>query len=236
MRKKSNLPRSNKPWSQSELDILHRLYPDHDNAYMAEILHRTARSIGLKARSLGIYKTPEFAEQQKRKGQFKPGSVPKNKGMRWEQFMTEEGMRNSRTTLFKAGVCRPDNPRVRKVGHETVRTDTNGRKYIYIKIAEGQKMVLKHRWVWEQAHGAIPNGWNVQFKDGDTLNCELDNLYIISRSEQLVENRHRRQSPERKKEIIARATATRNATIRRDRLRMKWGLEPFTKLVKHIPK
>ena len=46
-------------------------------------------------------------------------------------------------------------------------------------------MVLKHRFVWESHYGAIPKGYNVQFKDGNRQNCDISNLYLISRQEQL---------------------------------------------------
>lgn len=87
-------------------------------------------------------------------------------------------------------------------------------------------MMPKHRWLWEQAHGAIPKGYNVQFKDGDTLNCVLDNLYLISRKKQLRKN-YDDLPAERKAEIRKQIQNTRKESIRRDLLRLRWGLEPL---------
>lgn len=39
----------------------------------------------------------------------------------------------------------------------------------------------KHRLVWEHVHGEIPKGYMVTFLDGDTNNCDIDNLYLIPR-------------------------------------------------------
>lgn len=59
-------------------------------------------------------------------------------------------------------------------GKKVVRRDTAGNKYYYIKH-EG-KMVQYHRLVWEMTFGPIPAGYKIFFKDGDTLNCRIDNL------------------------------------------------------------
>jgi hypothetical protein len=42
-----------------------------------------------------------------------------------------------------------------------------------------------------------------------------------------------RVSPRRYKKMVEKATKTRNETIRRDRIRIHWGMEPKTKLVKN---
>lgn len=53
-------------WTQAEIDYLRKVYPHRSNADIAVFLHRPARGIGEKARSLGVYKSPEFAEQQRK--------------------------------------------------------------------------------------------------------------------------------------------------------------------------
>ena len=56
------------------------------------------------------------------------------------------------------------------MGYECFRRQKS-KGYVYIKVRDGEPMVLKHRWVWEQAHGEIPEGYNVTFRDGDSRNC-----------------------------------------------------------------
>lgn len=222
-------------WTQAQDEWLIANYAERPNKELAEWLHRSERAINARAHILGLRKSPEFAEHQRRKGQFKKGDIPFNKGKPMRYWMSEEAQERSAKGRFKPGEVRDDNPLLRPLLYECVRVN-HGTKYIYIKVEHGKRMIPKQRRVWQQAHGPIPKGYCIQFKDGNTLNCSLDNLYIISRSRQLVMNRHVNQSPERLAEIKAKTQATRNAGIRRDRLRLKWGLEPEGKLVKRIPK
>ncbi len=43
--------------------------------------------------------------------------------------------------------------------------------------------MFKHRYVWELANGPIPEGHMIQFADKNTLNCELENLMLVSNKE-----------------------------------------------------
>lgn len=215
-------------WTALEDDYLRKIYPEMSNEEVAQWLHRSKRAVMAHAYILGVHKSPEFAEKQFRKGQFRKGQTPHNKGKSRKYWASPEAEELMAKGQFKPGECRDDNPRKRPIGHEKVYADG----YVWVITEHGRKK--KHRWVWEQAHGPIPEGYCVKFKDGNRMNCSLDNLYLISRSKQLVYNRHINQSPERLKEIYAKSKATRDATIRRDKLRIKWGLEPESKLVKRI--
>lgn len=58
--------------------------------------------------------------------------------------------------------------------------------YIWVKVSDlprprGCKdhmynWVQKGRWVWEQHYGEIPEGYNIVYLDGNTLNCDISNL------------------------------------------------------------
>jgi hypothetical protein len=52
--------------------------------------------------------------------------------------------------------------------------------YYHIRISKGVWEPL-HRNIWKKANGEIPPKHIVIFKDGNTLNCELDNLELISK-------------------------------------------------------
>lgn len=67
------------------------------------------------------------------------------------------------------------------VGYERITRDG----YIERKIAEPNVFVLLHRLIWQEQNGPIPQGFNIQFKDGNKLNVNIENLYMISRSDQL---------------------------------------------------
>ena len=211
-------------WSKQEDELFISLYPDHPNTYLCEVLHRSKSAVSNRAITLGLKKTPEFAKQQREKNQFKKGNVPFNKGKKWEHFMSEEGMRNSAKTQFSG---KPHNDR--PPGFEMLRAAHRGKRYWWIKPADGRRMMPKHRWLWEQAYGSIPKGYNVQFKDGDTTNCVLENLYLITRDKQMQEN-YNNITAENKAAMRKKITERRNESIKRDKLRMKWGMPQKTKL------
>lgn len=217
-------------WTASEDAWLLSEYANRSNADLSMWLHRPPRSIMARAYSLGLHKSPEFAEQQLKKGQFKKNHTPHNKGKSRKYWATPEAEELMAKGQFKPGQVRDDNPNGRKnkpIGHEKVYADG----YVWIITEHGRRQ--KHRVVWEQAHGPIPPDHCVKFKDGNPQNCSLDNLYLVSRADHARETRAA-LSPEKKAEILRKAKATRDATIRRDKLRIKWGLEPESKLVKRI--
>ena len=66
----------------------------------------------------------------------------------------------------------------RKIGEERVRYIHNNIKYMEIKTKNGWK--LKSHYVWEQHNGKIPKNHCIIHKDGDKLNCDINNLeYLI---------------------------------------------------------
>lgn len=160
---------------------------------------------------------------------FQKGQQPPNKGKKEWQFRSREGIEKCRATQFKPGQA-PHN--AHPVGFEKVYSDG----YLYIKTADAPKMRLKHIVVWEQHNGPVPPGIMVTFTDGDHLNCSIDNLRLMTRAEagKLIFSR---QSPERRAEIQAKIQTNRNETIRKDKMRIRWGLPPKSKLVSrwHAP-
>lgn len=216
-----------KKWTQAEDDYLRKIYPEMSNEEVAMWLHRSKRAVMAHAYILGVHKSPEFAEKQFRKGQFRKGQTPHNKGKSRKYWATPEAEELMTKGQFKPGECRDDNPRKKPIGHEKVYADG----YVWIITEHGRKQ--KHRVVWEQANGPIPPDHCVKFKDGNRMNCSLDNLYLVSRADNARETRAA-LSPEQKKEIMRKVHDGRRASIRRDKLRLKWGLEPEGKIVKRL--
>jgi len=76
-----------------------------------------------------------------------------------------------------------------KVGDEIIKAG-----YIYVKIADhyipGKTTSedYKRNWkrkaniVWEKEHGEIPKGHFLIFLDGNPLNCDISNLYLVTRA------------------------------------------------------
>lgn len=64
----------------------------------------------------------------------------------------------------------------------------NGKKF-YIKKGYWRESkpdgVYLHRWIWEQENGKIPEGHIVHHKDENTLNNNIDNLELMTRTEHI---------------------------------------------------
>jgi hypothetical protein len=190
-----------KVWTKEEIDALSRMYPDHFAKEIAGVLGRGVPSIYCKARELGLECNPEKIRRaglmscnhpNNVAARFPKGNIPANKGKK----MSPEQYAKCAGTMFKKGhICR--NHRV--VGSERVNVDG----YIEIKVAEPNKWMLKHRVIWEQVYGKIPKGHNVQFKNHNPLDCRIENLYLISREEQMAkENSFYAKYPKELQEII----------------------------------
>lgn len=188
-------------WTQEEIDTLSQLYPNHYASEIAEILGRGSSSIHCKAQSLGLESSREKIQRTGYEAskspasiaaRFQKGSVPLNKGKK----VSPEIYSKMQPTMFKKGQT-PLNHR--DVGSERVNVDG----YIEIKVAEPNRWRLKHRLIWEQVNGAIPKGFNVQFKNHNRKDCRIENLYLISKAEQMAkENSFWAKYPKEIQEII----------------------------------
>lgn len=58
-----------------------------------------------------------------------------------------------------------------------------------------------HSLIWEEAHGEIPPGHLVVFRDRNTKNIAIDNLELVSRAENMRRNTIHRYPPELKSTI-----------------------------------
>ena len=67
----------------------------------------------------------------------------------------------------------------RSVGYERITVDG----YVEVKVAEPNVFELKHRQIWEQQHGKIPDNHVLVFKNMNKQDCQLENLMLISRAE-----------------------------------------------------
>ena len=190
-------------WTKEEINILLRDYQD-PNIFTADIakrLDRTLSQVYNKARTMGLKAPLERIRLAGKLGtnhpnavahRFKKGSVPPNKGKK----MSPEVYEKLEETMFKKGNS-PVNHR--EVGSARINVDG----YIEIKVAEPNVWRLKHRIIWEQHNGVIPAGYNVQFKNRNTQDCRIENLYIISKAEQMrTENSLVARYPKEVQEVI----------------------------------
>ena len=111
-----------------------------------------------------------------RTGQFQPGQEPANKGKSMPYNP------NSARTQFKKGQL-PHNTKF--AGHERVSKDG----YVEISVNETnphtgyeRRYVLKHRWLWEQVNGPVPEGMALKCLDGNKQNTDLSNWKLVPRA------------------------------------------------------
>lgn len=143
-------------------------------------------------------------------GRFEKGQIPLNKGKK----MSPEQYEMCSKTMFKKGNI-PENHR--PVGSQRITRDG----YLEIKIAEPNKWALKHRYLWEKKYGEIPPGHVLIFRDNDKTNVELENLILISQSENMILNSQGLHSAtgEVKEAAVAYAKLA-NTTVRRKKKRL----------------
>ena len=105
---------------------------------------------------------------------FKKGSVPANKGTKGMSKANSGSFGRGRGTHNKA-----------KIGKETITKDG----YVRVKVGYPNIWKPKHRIVWEKEKGEIPKGMYVLFLDRNKLNCSIENLALVTKSEMLIINK-----------------------------------------------
>lgn len=191
-------------YSREEDAYIMRSYMNKSLSEMAEHLGRTSGSLHGRMLLLGV-SIPEEVKRKRlyetattngAKSRFKKGHVAHNLGKK----MSPEQYEKVKRTMFKKGL-RPHN--TKEKGAISVRKDVkSGRTYQYIKVADGV-WLLHHRVLWERVHGEIPKGYVVRFNDGNSMNCVIDNLSLVSTSENMNANSIQRYPEELKKAIRA---------------------------------
>lgn len=182
--------------------ILFDLYPTTRNRDIAKRLKMTEAAIIAAGFRYKLRKDPECWREWSSKGFFHKGQEPPNKGRKWSEYMSKEGMRNSRLTTFKKGTIPPNH---KPVGSTRISKDG----FIEIKIQEPNVWEHYHRLMWEETFGPIPKGYNVAFVTSDKKNVSPWNLMLETRAQNMKRNSYHNYGPE-----IARAIQLRGALNR----------------------
>lgn len=181
-------------WSRADDAALRRRYPGEPTARLARVLRRTTCAISARAGLLGLHKSATYlaspAACRLRRGdhvgaafRFAKGHVPANKGMRRPGWFAGR----MRETQFQRG-ARPQTwvP----VGTEVV--DSDG--YRKRKVSDDRTQPSRFNWrfvhvlTWEAAHGPVPPGHAVVFKNGNRADIRLENLDLITRRALMARN------------------------------------------------
>jgi hypothetical protein len=191
-------------WTDKEIVILKRFYSDMPTIDLANKLGRTYAGVYGKANILGLKKSDGYIRRLLEieadklrvvgaKSRFKNGHVPHQKGKK----ATPKVMQALSRHWFQKG---RDPHNIKPEGHE--RVDVDG--YVMTRVERG-KYVHKHRLVWKEAGRDVPAGYVVGFKDGNRLNCQIDNLHLVHRREIMARNTIHRL-PEELKDTIRTLT------------------------------
>jgi hypothetical protein len=192
-----------KPWTTKEMRFIKENYLQMSDKEMAAALDRVHGSIKAFRVRLKLRKPKGY-------GQFAPGNIPKNKGKSYDPGG------DSLLTRFKPGHT-PHNTR-QDFNITTRYHRRDKKKHLYIRVAKGKWQAL-HRYIWEQANGPVPAKHLIMFIDGDTMNCNIENLRCITRAENVLRNTNRKKAGDsirkhwnysRTKEIFGLKTSRHN--------------------------
>lgn len=173
-------------WTPEDDQALRARYPHEPTAALARALRRSRCATYARARTLGLAKSAAYmaspdacwlrrGDRDGRRFGFAPGHVPANKGLRrpgWSRG-------RMRDTQFQKGQI---GTRFMPIGSTRL---SNG--YVYRKVRDTrdvpwtQNWALEHRLVWEAAHGPVPAGYVLRFRDGDGTHTAVENLELVTR-------------------------------------------------------
>ena len=173
-----------KPFTKEQEEIIKREYLTTPIKPLADSINCTPGRIYGYLRRNGLVIPKEVSQANKLRGSFKKGRTPFNKGKKITEYASPESIAKSAAGRFKKG-NKPFN--TKKVGDISIRKDADNYYYKYIKLADSE-WVLYHRYLYEQKNGRMPEGHILTFKDGDSLNTDLDNLKLTCTTENMYRN------------------------------------------------
>ncbi len=189
-----------------------KLYPNTKSSVTADMYGVSVNHIYKTAQRYGVKKSEEFMNSDNsgriKKGQrlsinteFKKGVPFRHKGKKKAEYTKKPITECS--TWWKKG-NKPYN--TAKDGEVRWR---EGVGFYFIRLAENE-WEFYHRYLWKEAHGEIPENYNIVFKDGNRKNCKLENLECLSNAELGERNRITKYPLELRKAIINNNKLIRN--------------------------
>lgn len=187
-------------WTLEEKELLRLHYPDNRSE---DILHlfpdRTANKISQHANVLGLKKSDAFMKSPLSgriskendigiKTRYSKNCPGWNKGKKQSDYMSPEKIEKTKIGRFKKG---QDPHNTVAIGFERLSKDG----YVEVKVrhikngkSNNENFEFKHRLIYEENFGPIPEGMIVELLDGDKLNFEPANFVLRTRKENLLRN------------------------------------------------
>ncbi len=147
---------------------------------MAKMIGRSHCLVVKRMKQLSLVQPRGLIEKIKSSTRFKTGTLPFNKGLKREDFMTPEGLEIVKSRQFKKGNLPGNTLHDGAIVTRNSHKKMGGPSYKWIRISKANWKML-NVFNWENAYGPVPEGYIIVFRNGDTMNCDLDNLECITR-------------------------------------------------------
>ena len=163
-----------KRYTKEELDFIRKVTPGRHYREIVEMFNRKFEY------QIDTKKLRETLKNHKIStgltGRFEKGHTPYNKGKKFPGTGNKAAFKKGNIPVNKM-----------KVGEDTISSDG----YVKTKIAEPDVWEYKHKLIWTEAHGPIPENHCLIFADSNKLNLSIDNLLLVSKAELLQMNRRK---------------------------------------------
>ena len=194
---RSEPPKNNSKYTKEVIDYV---IQNHKGKSLIELTYEVNEKFNLNVDKVSIgnlksrlrIKQGIKLEYARNDGCFKKGNLSHNKGKKWDDYLTKEQQDRARTTCFKKG---HKSANAVDIGTEKIKySKGDDIGYWNVKVCDGKghrNWVPKHRLIYEKEYGPIPDGYKVIFADGNRENFDIDNLVLVSSSEELILNRRK---------------------------------------------
>lgn len=187
-------------WTEKMDKVLIDNYPSLETKEVADKLGLRISQVMSRVFKLRLRKNDEIKTLVRSKGAFKKGHIPFNKGKKQHEYLTDDIIEKSMRTRFKKGHI-PVN--LKSIGYERINI------YGYVEVKTEKGFVLKHRMIWERHNGPIPKGHIVRFKNGNKQDSRIENLELVTCSQNMKDNTIHNYPPEIKTAIRSIANINR---------------------------
>lgn len=183
-------------WSENDLEILKKEYPDQPCAAVAATLGKSKKQVYAAAHKYGIKKSESFKASHLSgrltgtvgtKTRFQKNAPSWNAGIK----IGTKG--NSVKTQFKSGQKPPN---YKPVGSQR----TTGDGILQVKVSDTgyppDDWKSVHSELWKKHNGEIPDGSVVIFRNGNKTDIRIENLALVTRVELIKHNSIMRYPPE----------------------------------------